>query len=75
VAQYLTRKTGEQVVAEALVVVPGWYVEQASSSSVARTMNDKYLAGYLRGRPHKLEPAQVQRIIAALDEKCRTLEF
>jgi hypothetical protein len=34
-----------------------------------------YLTGFLRREAEKLEAAQVRRIIAALDEKCRDVEF
>lgn len=75
VAQYLSRKTGEPVAVEALVVIPGWFVEQTSPNNRVRVMNDTYLERHLRNQPARLQPAQVQRIVAALEEKCRTLEF
>ena len=37
--------------------------------------NAPYLAGFLRREDEKLEAAQVRRINAALDEKCRDVEF
>jgi REP element-mobilizing transposase RayT len=39
------------------------------------TLNTKYDEKFLRREDEKLEPAQVRRIIAALDEKCRDVEF
>lgn len=75
VAQYLKQKTGEPVAVEALVVIPGWFVEQTSSPNRVHVMNATYLERYLRNQPARLQPAQVQRIVAALEEKCRTLEF
>ncbi len=75
VAEYLTRKTGEKVTVETLVVIPGWYVEKTTSATPVRVMNEKYLQGYLRDQALRLDPAQVRRIVAALDEKCRTVEF
>ncbi len=38
-------------------------------------MNAKYLVGFLRGQPERIEAPQVKRIITALDEKCRDVEF
>jgi len=38
-------------------------------------MNAAYLAGFLRRQDENLDPAQVRRLITALDEKCRTLTF
>ena len=40
-----------------------------------KVMNTSYLRSYLRKQPETMDPAQVRRIIAALDDKCRTLEF
>jgi len=71
---YLTKKTGESVTVEPLVVLPGWFV-QGSGDFPVKAMNTKYLAGYLRSRGERINPSQVRRIIAALDEKCRDIEF
>ena len=74
-SNYLTKKTGENVSVQALVVVPGWFVEQGKGNFTVKAMNATYLASFLRWEDEKLEAAQVRRIIAALDEKCRDLEF
>ena len=75
-AAYLTKRTAEKTEAEALVVLPGWYVEiKEPPSHGTKVMNANYLKGYLRGQPARLPEAQVRRIIAALDEKCRDVEF
>ncbi len=58
-----------------LVVLPGWFVEQGKGNFNVKAMNAAYLAGFLRREDEKLEAAQVRRIIAALDEKCRDVEF
>jgi hypothetical protein len=75
-ANYLTKKTGEGVEVEALVVLPGWFVENLNAKSArVKVMNTTYLTGFLARQPERLPAAQVRRIIAALDEKCRDLEF
>jgi hypothetical protein len=75
-ADYLTKKTGEKVEVEALVVLPGWFVKiQDPSRKGPGVMNADYLTKYLRGRSRKVELAQVRRIVAAVDEKCRDIEF
>jgi hypothetical protein len=73
-ADYLTKKTGEPVKTQPVVVVPGWFVETGGNFPV-KVMNAAYLGGYLRRENEKIEAAQVRRIIAALDEKCRDVEF
>jgi hypothetical protein len=73
-SDYLSKKTGEPIQVEPLIVIPGWYVETGKNVQV-RVMNCCYMAKYLRRRPEVLLPPQVRRIITALEEKCRTLEF
>jgi hypothetical protein len=74
-SNYLTKKTGENVAVQALVVLPGWFVEQGKGHFNVKVMNAAFLAGFLHREDEKLEVAQVRRIITALDEKCRDVEF
>jgi len=74
-SNFLTKKTGENVAVQPLVVLPGWFIEQGKGNFNVKVMNAAYLAGFLRREDEKLEAAQVRRIIAALDEKCRDVEF
>ena len=75
-AGYLTKKTGEKVEVEALVVLPGWWFEvKKPTPKGTMVMNADYLKKYLTGRPVRLPEAQVRRISAALEEKCRDVEF
>jgi hypothetical protein len=75
-AGYLTKKTGEKVEVEALVVLPGWFFEiKQPPSPGTMVVNTTYLIKYLSGRAARLPEAQVRRITAALDEKCRDVEF
>jgi uncharacterized membrane protein len=63
------------VAVQPLVVLSGWFVEQGKGNFNVKAMNANYLAGFLRREDEKLEAAQVRRIIAALDEKCRNDYF
>jgi len=72
---YLKKKTGEHTPVEALVVLPGWFVRPSVKSAEVKAMNATYLVSFLRNRPEKLSPAQVTRIVAVIDENCRTIEF
>ncbi len=75
-SNYLARKTGEPVFVEPVIVLPGWYVEADKNGNFpVKAMNAKYLVGFLRGQQERIEAPQVKRIIAALDEKCRDVEF
>jgi hypothetical protein len=74
-SNHLTKKTGENVAIQALIVLPGWFVEQGKGNFNVKAMNAAYLAGFLRRQDENLDAAQVRRLITALDEKCRTLDF
>jgi len=74
-SDYLGKKTGEPVEVKPLVVLPGWYVDYAKGNFRVEVMNAKYLVGFLRGQPERVAIPQVKRISAALDEKCRDVEF
>lgn len=75
-SKHLTKKTGEPVRVEPLVVLPGWFVRISERGNFpVKAMNANYLVRFLQGQPESIAPAQVRRIVAALDEKCRTVEF
>ena len=75
-SNYLRNKTGEPVEVFPLVVLPGWYVKiSAKGNFRVNVVNANYLPGFLRRQDEKIAPAQVRRIITALDEKCRDVEF
>ncbi len=73
-AEFLSKMTAEAVTVEPLVVLPGWFVETKGNFPV-KVMNATYLTGYLRGQRERIEPTQARRIVAALDAKCRDVEF
>ena len=75
-SNYLAKKTGDPVRVEPLVVLPGWFVRISEKGNFpVKAMNANYLAHYLSAQPEVMPPAQVRRIITALDEKCRDVEF
>ena len=75
-SNYLHKKTGEPVEVFPLVVLPGWYVKITGKGNFrVNVMAANYLPGFLQRQGEKTAPAQVRRIITALDEKCRDVEF
>jgi hypothetical protein len=72
---HLRKKTGEDTSVEPLVVLPGWFVRPSVKSSEVKAMNATYMISFLRNRPEKLSAAQVTRIITAIEDNCRTVEF
>jgi hypothetical protein len=58
------------------VVLPGWFVRIAEKGNFpVKVMNANYLPGFLQRQDEKIEPAQARRIVTALEEKCRDVEF
>jgi hypothetical protein len=54
---------------DAVVVLPGWFVEiKETPPNRPKVMNADYLKKYLMGRSVRLPDAQLRRIIATLDE-------
>jgi len=73
-AIYLTKKSGEKVWVDWLVVLPGYFIE-ADKDNAAHVMNARYLIAFLRQQQERIPAAQVRRIVAAVEEKCRDVEF
>jgi heme exporter protein D len=75
-SNYLAKKTGEPVRVDPLIILPGWFVRFSEKGCFpVKAMNANYLVRFLAGQAEIIPPAQVRRIITALDEKCRDLEF
>jgi membrane protein implicated in regulation of membrane protease activity len=75
-SNYLTKKTGEPVQVAPLIVLPGWFVKISEKGNFpVWAMNATFLPGHLQRQSEKIEAAQVRRIISAIDDKCRDVEF
>ena len=76
VADYLTKKTGERVPVGALLLIPGWYVEGVGrEGNDVDVKNPNYLVKCPPSGSMAIADAQVRRIAAALEERCRDVEF
>ena len=75
-ANFLTKKTGEPVQVAPLVVLPGWFVKISEKGNFpVWAMNGTFLPGHLQRQAERVDSAQVRRIISAIDDKCRDVEF
>lgn len=72
-ASYLNKATGEPVRVEAVLTLPGWFVERRGKGAV-RVLNHKELRTGLTGET-KLTPEQIRRVVHQLDQRCRDVEF
>lgn len=76
-SEFLTKQLAEEVQVVPVLVLPGWYVERRAKSSV-RVVTTKELKNTFEFRPkpgwENGAPIR-RRLAAALEERCRTVEF
>ena len=73
---FLSKSTGERVVAQPIVALPGWWVSAASrDNSGVRFLSGKQVSGYIACQPAKLSEKVIQQIAYQLDQRCRDLAF
>jgi hypothetical protein len=71
----LTKSTGETVKAKPILTFPGWLVTLKGKGDV-HVLNPKQIRQVvLNNNGPTLSPAQIQRIIHQLDQKCRDVEL
>lgn len=72
---WLTSAVGDAVPVQAVLVLPGWYVNRTSGNGIP-VLNEKQLASYIPklGSSDKLDSSMIQRITHQLDQRCRNLE-
>ncbi len=75
-SKWLSSAVGERMVVQAVVAVPGWFVERTGKSdvSVYNGHQREALSLFLKQGVQKLNDAQVQRIVHQIDKKCRDIE-
>jgi hypothetical protein len=60
---------------EAILTIPGWYVERKSPARGVNVLNPKQIKAFLNSQKEKpLSETMVQRIVHQLDQKCRNVE-
>lgn len=71
----LSSSTGEPVKVTPILTIPGWFVTLQGKGDV-HVLNPKQIRSViLAGSENQLPPAQIQRIVHQLDQKCRDVEF
>ena len=69
--EWLTSATGDKVGVNAVLVIPGWYVDRTGKGLV-NVLNEKEVQHSFPARPaNPLPPDQIQRIVHQLSERCR----
>ncbi len=70
-AEWLTKATGERVLANAILTLPGWWVARKTVADV-NVLNPEEIKHSFPNQPRQpLSPEQVQRIAHQLTQRCR----
>ncbi len=73
--KWLTGAVGETVTVEALLTIPGWFVERKAPPRGVHVLNPKQIKTFLKSKKEKpLSDSMVQRIVHQLDQKCRNVD-
>ncbi len=73
--KWLTSAVGEQVNVEAILTIPGWFVERKSAPRGVNVLSPKEIKTFLKNKKETpLSERMVQRIIHQLDRVCRDVE-
>lgn len=73
-SEWLSKATGEPVVATPVLALPGWFVELKGRGAV-RVFNNTQLKDLLRSRDtQRLSAEQVTRVVHQLEQRCRNVK-
>ena len=73
--KWLTSAVGERVEVEAILTIPGWFVERKAPPRGVNVLNPKQIKTFLKSKKEMpLSDTLVQRIVHQLDQRCRDVE-
>lgn len=73
--KWLTSAVGEQVNVEAILTIPGWFVERKSAPRGVNVLSPKEIKKFLRDKKETpLSESMINRIVYQLDRVCRNVE-
>jgi hypothetical protein len=70
-SQWLSSATADQITAHAILTIPGWFVERSARSDVYVTNPKQIRSFVLKLTENPLTPAEIQRAVHQLEEKCK----
>ena len=73
-ANMLSKSTGERVIVQPIVALPGWLVTLKANSDV-KVLSGKQVPGFIATEPPKLSTKVIQQIAYQLEQRCRDVEF
>jgi hypothetical protein len=70
----LSKATGERVMVQPIVALPGWWVTLKANSDV-KVLSGKQVSGFIAKEPAQLSDKLIQQISYQLEQRCRDVEF
>jgi hypothetical protein len=70
----LSKATGERVMVQPIVALPGWWVTLKADSDV-KVLSGKQVAGFIAKEPAQLSDKLIQQISYQLEQRCRDVEI
>jgi hypothetical protein len=73
--KWLTSAVGEPVNVDAILTIPGWYVERRSAPRGVNVLSPKEIKSFLKNKKETpLSDSMIKRIVHQLDRVCRDVE-
>ncbi len=70
-AKWLSAATGDRWDADAILTIPGWFVETTKPSTQIQVLNPKQIRSAVLSRPVRIDKAMIQRARYQLEHKCK----
>jgi hypothetical protein len=70
-SQWLSSATADRITAHPILTIPGWFVERSARSDVYVTNPKQIRSFVLTSNENPLTPAEIQRAVHQLEEKCK----
>lgn len=73
--KWLASAVGEPAAVEAILTIPGWFVERKAPPGGVHVLNPKQIKTFFKSKKERpLSDSMVQRIVHQLDQKCRDID-
>jgi hypothetical protein len=74
ISDWISRTTGEQVAARAIIALPDWFVKRTSADGISVVNPKQFPSLFKHIKPRALTDEMIQRIVHQLELKCRVVK-
>ena len=72
-ASHLSRATGDKVVVQPMLALPGWFIERPNGDAAVRVFNPRNAQAIFHPQRETLSKESIQRIAHQLEQRCRNV--